>query len=196
MSIGEEEISDILEHDPKSRAGCRNLTPADRLARVIEIVLDGGGTPEIKKKLRVPYQIALNLHKNAFAQAWGMIPDLKSPEVLAGIKDDNLNELQHSIQLCREEEDRSASEGKLSVKATNSKATLIKRVNEMCGHNAPTQIETTDRKVFALLNPAVHARIMARADLREALVVIEEFAAAQFDADPDVVIDVTEGGDE
>lgn len=196
MSIGEEEISDILEHDPKSRAGCRNLTPADRLARVIEIILDGGGPTQIKKALRVPYHVAVSLHANAYPQVWGLISDRRDPEVLAAIKDENIEHLQNSIEACREQIDRLREAKDVSHKLINAQNGSIKQLSTLLGHNAPTQIETTDRKVFALLNPAVHARVMADPRAREALVALEEFAAAQFDDRPAVVIDVTEGGDE
>lgn len=153
MSIGEDEITDIAEYDPKSRAGCKNLTPEIKLGRVIEIVLDGGGPPEIQKKLRIPYKIALDLYKNAFVEAWGMIPDLRSPEVLAGIKDDNLTELQKTIRECGEERDRSSAAGNLNVKAVNAQTAAIKQFSNMAGHNAPTlsanlNVETT------LIHPA------------------------------------------
>lgn len=198
MSIGEEETSDTLEYDPKHRAGGRHLTPSEKLERVAEIILDGGGPTQIKRAIRVPYHVAVRLHNDAYAKVWGLVGDRRDPEVLAAIKDENIGHLQNSIEACREEIDRSRDDRKLNHKLINAQNGSIKQLSTLLGHNAPTQIETTDRKVFALLNPAVHARVMADPRAREALVALEEFAAAQFDAEPEpeVVIDVTEGGDE
>lgn len=194
MSIGEDEITDILEHDPKSRAGTKWLTPADRLERVLEIVVEGGNSAQIMRKLRVPREVAIRLHNDAYEQVWGRITDKRSPEVLATIKDENVEDLLNNRDRCREEVERSSERGNLNVKAVNALNGSIKQLSALLGHNAPTQIETTDRKVFALLNPAVHARVMADPKARAALLALEEFASEE--AEGEVVIDVepTEGG--
>jgi hypothetical protein len=200
MSFGEGEITDILEHDPKSRAGTKWLTPADRLERVLEIVVDGGNTTQIMRALRVPREIAIRLHNDAYEQVWGRITDKRSPEVLATIKDENVEDLLNNRDRCREEVERSSERGNLNVKAVNALNGSIKQLSALLGHNAPTQIETTDKKLFALFKPGAHARVMGNPKAREALVLLEEFAAAQFDAEEQVVIDVVpngpEGGDE
>lgn len=196
MSIGEQEANGTIEHDPKGRAGFRRLLPSEKLERVIDIILDGGGPTQIKRAIRVPYHVAVKLHNDAYRQVWGLVSDRRDPEVLAAIKDENIDHLQNSIDACREEIDRSREDKKLNHKLINAQNGSIKQLSTLLGHNAPTQIETTDRKVFALLNPAVHARVMANPEAREALVALEEFAAAQFDAEPELVIDVPEGGDE
>lgn len=58
---------------------------------------------------------------------------------------------------------------------------------KILGDRAPTRTVNEEWKVHALVNPEVHARIMADPDAREALIRLEEFAAghqADFDVTP------------
>lgn len=190
----EDETTDILVHDPKSRDGTKWLTPADRLDRVIEIVLDGGTRKDVARKLRIPYDIARELYDTAFQESWGRVANKLGLDVLAAKKQDNVEELDQSIQVCHEDIERDAKLKRANSKIINAKTAAIKVQNAMLGFNAPTQIETTDRKVYALLNPEIHARVMADPKARAALLALEEFASEE--AEGEVVIDVgSEGGD-
>lgn len=170
MSIGQDEITDILEHDPKSRAGTKWLTPADRMERVLEIVVEGGGPTQIKRKLRIPYHVAVELHNQAYEQVWQRVSSKRSPEVLAAIKDENVEHLQASVQACREEIDRSTERNSLNVKAVNALNGSIKQLSNMLGHNAPTlsanlNVATTlvhpaDQQAFLQSEPQVREQTL------------------------------------
>lgn len=214
MAVGDDEISDILVdddlasdglvYDRKSKRRTRRLTPAEQLALAAEMVLGGKRPMDIAKKLRISYDRAATLYGEVYEQVWQRVGHGFTPQVLEEMKLDLAETLLEQIHNCRSAVNhsfRSFREDKGKYGSPNTKPythvnAAIKLLNSMYGFNAPQQIETTDRKIYSLLNPAVHARVMADPKAREALLQLEEFAAAQFDDQPQVVIDVTEGGDE
>lgn len=153
------------------------IPAVDLLARAAELVFEGKRPMQIARKLGVPYPTAAVLYEQVFTQVYGRIRDRYTPEVLASMKDELADTLLEVIRNCRRAVNHSLREGKPSTRAYTHLNGAVKLLNAMEGFNAPTQSVNVEWKASALVNPEVHARILADPAAREALIRLEEFAA-------------------
>jgi hypothetical protein len=165
------------------------LRGQDLLNRVAELVGEGKRAMEISRLLHIPYHQAARLRADCYEEVWGHVEERYGPEAMAQMKQDLIESNLDTVYNCDRAVEKSFEDNRPNTRPYSHKTSAIKVLSSLGGFNAPVQIETTDRKVYALVNPAMHARIMADPKARAAMLALEEFASMPEQPDP-VVIDV------
>lgn len=165
---------DEVPTPPMTAPEPRALTPVQLMARAAELRLNGASMMDVARKLAIPYPAAVKLCGEIDGGVVREIASRYTPEVQATLKAEISDALVEEVAVCRRK-------GRKNLRAYTPMNSAAKQLSQMYGMNAPTRTVNVEWKAHSMVNPEVHARIMADPVARAALIQLEEFAAGHQD---------------